>query len=456
MNCEQSSVLNKLSKWGKEIQKQDDELIAIARQGQRANNQPEITRAGSSSQQTKAQTPQPKKTQIYHEEKETDNKKKSGAPRSYEDWSKLDAKLKKAENCSDDDSAEDKKESAEERKNKGNEFFKKKKFELAIKEYTAAIKLDQSNAIYFNNRATAYFQISKFQEAEKDASMALKMDPRYTKAFIRRGLSREALGKLEAALNDFESANEIEKGIDLVNKKLKEIRSKLGIPANKIKNVYEENKQSFDNESQVPNIQLPGEEKRQPKIEIISESSLDKEHNTKIEEDSSKIKVVEEEINPIKVEEVKKPVKVEEVKKPVKVEEIKKPVQADNLNKENSNSIKQTENLSLNVISGIPWASLKETDYPIKLSTVSPEDINNSLRGDVTQQIIERILKTLSSFEPELAFQYLKNLSHNHLLRTILIGSKGRMLKEMVSSLISKIEISESDIKFIKDSWRIK
>ena len=66
--------------------------------------------------------------------------------------------------------------------------------------------------------------MSNFVECEKDATQAINLDPRYTKAFIRRGLARDAQGKLELALQDFESAENLEKGLSVVEKKLKELR----------------------------------------------------------------------------------------------------------------------------------------------------------------------------------------------------------------------------------------
>lgn len=47
---------------------------------------------------------------------------------------------------------------AEELKALGNKHLGKKEFSLAIEKYTAAIALDQNNAVYYANRAAAYSQ----------------------------------------------------------------------------------------------------------------------------------------------------------------------------------------------------------------------------------------------------------------------------------------------------------
>ncbi|KAH0790255.1 RNA polymerase II-associated protein 3 [Histomonas meleagridis] len=310
--------LNQMVSWEEEIQLRDDQLIALAQEGKFGYTPPETGRLKNST----GTSSQPKKVQILptNEEKEqpvksSEHKPSPGrgsAPRSYEDWSKLDAKLKQAENNED---SEDPKETAEEHRVKGNDYFKKKKYELAIKEYTAAQKLDPSNAIYFNNRSTAYYQISNFTEAERDATKAISLDPRYTKAFVRRALCREALGKLELALQDFESANELEKGIDLVNKKIRDLRTKLGISADGRIRQVNEPKVSIIEETTKQDVRSNEKEKAATKSKIV------------IEEDKpiSKPKIVIEEdkpLNPAKVvvEEDKplKPVKIVE-EKPAKV-----------------------------------------------------------------------------------------------------------------------------------------
>jgi len=53
------------------------------------------------------------------------------------------------------------KEEAKRAKAAGNDFYKKKDFENAIKNYKKAVELDPSEMIYVNNLATCYFEMAK-------------------------------------------------------------------------------------------------------------------------------------------------------------------------------------------------------------------------------------------------------------------------------------------------------
>ena len=48
---------------------------------------------------------------------------------------------------------------AEQKKLEGNEAYKKKNFEAALALYDEAIKLDETDVTYINNKATVYFEM---------------------------------------------------------------------------------------------------------------------------------------------------------------------------------------------------------------------------------------------------------------------------------------------------------
>jgi tetratricopeptide (TPR) repeat protein len=268
--------LTKMVSWEAEIQARDDQLIALAREGKFGYVPPELTRAPGATTVAK-----PKKVTIQAEPSAAP--KSSPAPRSYNDWDKLDAKLKSMDLEADED---DPKESAEDHKNKGNEFFKKKNYSLALREYSTAQRLDPTNAVYWYNRSIAYFHLSNFADCEKDATKALSLDPRYTKAFVRRGLAREAQGKFEPALQDFEAAEDLEPGVQLVVDKMKAIREKLGISADgRIRQVAEPKVEIIDEAAPL---------KPAPKIEVVSESSFTPKDDEEPRKPRPKIEVVSE------------------------------------------------------------------------------------------------------------------------------------------------------------------
>ncbi|XP_071715779.1 translocon at the outer membrane of chloroplasts 64-like [Rutidosis leptorrhynchoides] len=96
--------------------------------------------------------------------------------------------------------------SADMAKEKGNSAFKAKNWQNAIKFYTDAIKLNSSNATYFNNRAAAYLEVGSFIQAEADCSKAIDLDKKNVKAYLRRGTAREMLGYYKEAIEDFRYA----------------------------------------------------------------------------------------------------------------------------------------------------------------------------------------------------------------------------------------------------------
>ena len=88
-------------------------------------------------------------------------------------------------------------------KEKGNEFFRSKEFEAAIRCYSKSIALDDSSAILYSNRAMALIRIADFTRAMEDCNRALVLDPTYTKALARRGTIHKHCRRSLEAMNDF-------------------------------------------------------------------------------------------------------------------------------------------------------------------------------------------------------------------------------------------------------------
>ncbi|CEP20465.1 unnamed protein product [Cyberlindnera jadinii] len=90
-------------------------------------------------------------------------------------------------------------------KEDGNEYFKNKEFEQAVKYYTAAIALKEDPAFY-SNRSACYIALKDFEKVIEDTSTALKLKPDYTKCMLRRATAYEQLGKYEEAMFDLTAA----------------------------------------------------------------------------------------------------------------------------------------------------------------------------------------------------------------------------------------------------------
>lgn len=72
-------------------------------------------------------------------------------------------------------------------KEKGNLAFKSGHFETAVEHYSSAIAMDATVAAFFSNRAAAWLALGSFEEAIQDCDSALQLDPKFAKAYVRAG-----------------------------------------------------------------------------------------------------------------------------------------------------------------------------------------------------------------------------------------------------------------------------
>jgi len=85
-------------------------------------------------------------------------------------------------------------------KAQGNGFFKQQKWDDAIKCYTEAISLDDTNASFFSNRSACYAEKKDWKNALDDAEKVIKLRPSWAKGYSRKGLALFMLNKMEDAL----------------------------------------------------------------------------------------------------------------------------------------------------------------------------------------------------------------------------------------------------------------
>ncbi|XP_058267623.1 E3 ubiquitin-protein ligase TTC3 isoform X2 [Hemibagrus wyckioides] len=89
---------------------------------------------------------------------------------------------------------------SEEMKNKGNEQFQKKKYELAVKWYTKAIKYHTNNHFLYGNRALCYLRCEKYLKAMGDGKRAVLLQQDWAKGHYRFCDALFFLGAREKAL----------------------------------------------------------------------------------------------------------------------------------------------------------------------------------------------------------------------------------------------------------------
>ncbi|KAJ3343608.1 hypothetical protein HDU93_007489 [Gonapodya sp. JEL0774] len=91
---------------------------------------------------------------------------------------------------------------ATEARERGNDLFKKGKWPEAVKEYTEAVKRDETDPRNYSNRAACYLKLMAIAEAERDVEQALKLDPGFVKGYVRKA-------QCQFARKDFLKALEI-------------------------------------------------------------------------------------------------------------------------------------------------------------------------------------------------------------------------------------------------------
>lgn len=146
------------------------------------------------------------------------------------------AKLKEAEKVkanAEREAYRDVNLSAEARE-RGNALFKQHNYAEAIKEYTEAIKRDDSDSRAYSNRSACYIKLMAVNEASKDAEMCIKLDPKFAKGYLRRAAVQFIKKEYEDCLETCKQAQEV----DVDKKSAAEIQQQ-------IQKVYKEMNTSF-------------------------------------------------------------------------------------------------------------------------------------------------------------------------------------------------------------------
>lgn len=113
---------------------------------------------------------------------------------------------------------------AEAKKLEGNSIFSKRKFTQALKKYSAAIELDDTNATYFSNRSACYLNLEDHINALKDALKSVELDPSFAKGWLRAAKCYIMVGDIGKAKEMCEKVTSLSTGLStLVEGELKKI-----------------------------------------------------------------------------------------------------------------------------------------------------------------------------------------------------------------------------------------
>ena len=85
-------------------------------------------------------------------------------------------------------------------KEQGNNAFKTKDFDTAIKFYTQAIEENPTDHTIYGNRSAAYYSLKKHSEAQADAEKCIEIKPDWSKGYQRKAMALQAQGDLDQAV----------------------------------------------------------------------------------------------------------------------------------------------------------------------------------------------------------------------------------------------------------------
>ena len=84
-------------------------------------------------------------------------------------------------------------------KERGNDYVKQKKYEDALKFYSAALKLRPTEHTIYSNRSLAHLRVGKVEEALSDADKCVQLCPNFARGHMRRAVSLNVLQKYDNA-----------------------------------------------------------------------------------------------------------------------------------------------------------------------------------------------------------------------------------------------------------------
>jgi tetratricopeptide (TPR) repeat protein len=88
--------------------------------------------------------------------------------------------------------------------NRGLEYARMDQFDLALQDYSEAIKLGAAGPLSYSNRAVVWYRKGNLHKALADLDTAVQLGPKDARILASRGMVRQQTGDIDGALTDFE------------------------------------------------------------------------------------------------------------------------------------------------------------------------------------------------------------------------------------------------------------
>ncbi len=90
--------------------------------------------------------------------------------------------------------------------NRGNIYKRRQLHDLALRDYSEAIRLRPDQPLFYNNRGVTYYETGKPDLAIPDFDQAIRLNPKYAEAYNNRGNAYKAMKQNERAIQDYDQA----------------------------------------------------------------------------------------------------------------------------------------------------------------------------------------------------------------------------------------------------------
>jgi tetratricopeptide (TPR) repeat protein len=114
---------------------------------------------------------------------------------------------------------------------KGAKAMDRREFDVAVKHFTRAVRIDPKFAEAYNQRALARYMLERFEECAEDCEKVVELMPCHFGAWSGLGHCHAHEGRLGEALRCYEKALEINPHLECLVEACAEIRKQLGGPA---------------------------------------------------------------------------------------------------------------------------------------------------------------------------------------------------------------------------------